>query len=99
MATARSIQVATNRLGQLEVRLGAGGWYWATQIELDDDPVKAARAVAKAEKYFPTSIWSRLHPKGALKSMSSGCLAADVSGELCRAAFALFFRRFLPKAA
>lgn len=48
--------VSTSRLGHLEVRLGAGDWYWATQIELDDDPVKAARAVAKAEKYFPTSI-------------------------------------------
>ncbi len=48
--------ISTSSLGQLEVRIGAGDWYWATQIALDDDSVKAARAVAKAEKYFPSSI-------------------------------------------
>jgi len=48
--------ISTTRTGQLEVRLGAGDWYWATQIALDDDPVKAAQAVAHAEKYLPISI-------------------------------------------
>jgi hypothetical protein len=48
--------ISTTRTGQLEVRLGAGDWYWAARVTLDDDPVKAAQAVAKAEKYFPTSI-------------------------------------------
>ena len=48
--------ISTTRTGQLEVRLGAGDWYWATQIALDDDPVKAAQAVARADKFFPPSI-------------------------------------------
>jgi hypothetical protein len=48
--------ISTTSTGQLEVRLGAGDWYSATQIPLDDNPVRAAQAVAKAEKYFPTSI-------------------------------------------
>ena len=48
--------ISTTSMGQLEVRLGAGDWYWATQVSLDDDPVQAAQAVAKAERYFSTSI-------------------------------------------
>ena len=48
--------ISTTRTGQLEVRLGAGDWYWATQIALDNDPVKAAQAVAYGDKYFPNSI-------------------------------------------
>jgi hypothetical protein len=48
--------ISMTRTGQLEVRLGAGDWFWATQVTLDDDPVRAAQAVANAEKYFPSSI-------------------------------------------
>ena len=48
--------ISTTGTGQLEVRLGAGDWYWATQIALDDDPVRAAQEVANARRYFPTSI-------------------------------------------
>lgn len=48
--------ISTTSTGQLEVRLGAGDWYWAAQVALDDDPVWAAQAVAKAEKYFPAAI-------------------------------------------
>ena len=48
--------ISTTRAGHLEVRLGAGDWYWAIQVTLDDDPVRAAQAVISAEKYFPTSI-------------------------------------------
>jgi len=48
--------ISTNPAGQLEVRLGAGDWYWAAQVTLDDDPVQAAQAVADSNKYFPTSI-------------------------------------------
>jgi hypothetical protein len=48
--------VSTTAAGELEVRLGAGDWYWAAKVALDDDPIKAAQAVAKAEKYFPSSI-------------------------------------------
>jgi hypothetical protein len=48
--------ISTTHTGQLEVRLGAGDWYRATQVTLDDDPVRAAQAVANAEKYFPSSI-------------------------------------------
>jgi hypothetical protein len=48
--------ISTYSQGQLEVRLGAGDWYWATQAALDDDPVKAAQALASAEKYFPRRI-------------------------------------------
>lgn len=48
--------ISTTSTGHLEIRLGAGDWYWATQVPLDDDPVRAAQQVAKAEKYFPRSI-------------------------------------------
>lgn len=48
--------ISTTRTGQLEIRIGAGDWYWATQIVLDDDPVRAAQEVANAQTYFPTSI-------------------------------------------
>jgi hypothetical protein len=41
---------------QLEVRLGAGDWYWATEVTLKDDPIKAAQSVANAEKYIPDRI-------------------------------------------
>lgn len=50
------LAISTTSTGQLEVRLGAGDWYWATQIALEDDPVKAAQAVARADKFFPASI-------------------------------------------
>jgi hypothetical protein len=48
--------VSTARSGALEIRLGAGDWYRATQIVLDQDPIKAARDVAKAVTYWPTEI-------------------------------------------
>ena len=48
--------IGTTATGQLEVRLGAGDWYWAVQVVLDDDPIKAAHLVANAEKYFPNSV-------------------------------------------
>ena len=48
--------ISTTRTGQLEIRLGAGDWYWATQVVLDDDPVRTAQEVANAQRYFPTSI-------------------------------------------
>ncbi len=48
--------ISTTRTGQLEIRLGAGDWYWATQVELNDDPVRAAQEVASAQRYFPISI-------------------------------------------
>jgi hypothetical protein len=48
--------ISTTSTGQIEVRLGADDWYWATEVPLEDDPVRAAQAVAKAERYFPTSI-------------------------------------------
>ena len=48
--------ISTTATGRLEVRLGAGDWYWATQITLDDDPIKAAQSVANAEKYIPDRI-------------------------------------------
>jgi hypothetical protein len=48
--------ISTTHTGKLEVHLGTGDWYWATQIALDDDPVRAAQAVADAEKYFPIKI-------------------------------------------
>ena len=48
--------ISTTRTGQLEIRLGSGDWYWATQVALDDDPVRAAQEVAHAERYFPKSI-------------------------------------------
>jgi hypothetical protein len=48
--------VATTGTGQLEVRFGAGDWYWAAQVVLDDDPIEAAQHVARADRYFPTKI-------------------------------------------
>lgn len=48
--------VGTTATGQLEIRLGAGDWYWAVQVVLDEDPIEAAQRVAQAEKYFPSSI-------------------------------------------
>jgi len=48
--------ISTTGTGELEVRLGAGDWYWAVQVALDGDPVKAAQAVANEEKYFPNTI-------------------------------------------
>ncbi len=48
--------ISTLRTGQLEVRLGAGDWYWAAEVTLDDDPVKVAQHVFRAERYFPTEI-------------------------------------------
>lgn len=48
--------ISTTRAGELEVRMGAGDWYWAAQVAVDDDPVRAAQAVARAGKSFPTSI-------------------------------------------
>ena len=48
--------ISTTRKAQLEIRLGAGDWYWATQVELNDDPVTAAKDVANAQRYFPISI-------------------------------------------
>jgi hypothetical protein len=48
--------ISTTRTGLLEIRLGAGDWYWATQVELNDDPVRAAKEVANAQRYLPISI-------------------------------------------
>ncbi len=48
--------ISTTSTRQLEIRLGAGDWYWATQVPLDDDPVQAAQTVADSDTYFPTSI-------------------------------------------
>ena len=48
--------VSTTVGGTLEIRLGAGDWYRAAQIVLDEDPIKAARDVSKAETYWPTEI-------------------------------------------
>lgn len=48
--------LASTPSGKLEVRFGAGDWYWAAQVTLDDDPVRAAQQVAKAQRYFPTQI-------------------------------------------
>lgn len=48
--------VSTTRSGALEIRLGAGDWYRATQTVLDEDPIKAAQDVARAETYWPTEI-------------------------------------------
>ena len=48
--------ISTTRTGKLEVRLGAGDWYWAAQVVLDDDPVEAAQRVSMADRYFPTEI-------------------------------------------
>ena len=42
--------------GALEIRLGAGDWYRAAQIALDEDPVKAAEDVANSETYWPNEI-------------------------------------------
>ena len=48
--------ISLTATGRLEVRLGAGDWYWATQVTLDDDPIEAAQSVANAQKYFPNHI-------------------------------------------
>lgn len=48
--------ISTTHTDQLEVRLGAGDWYWAVQVTLDEDPVKAAQKVSRAKRYFPTGI-------------------------------------------
>ncbi len=48
--------ISTTASGELEIRLGAGDWYWAARVDLDDDPIKAAHLVARAETYFPTQI-------------------------------------------
>ncbi len=48
--------ISTTPTGRLEVRLGAGDWYWAAQVALVDDPITAAQVVVSAEKYFPTRI-------------------------------------------
>ena len=48
--------ISTAQTGALEIRLGAGDWYRATQIVLDEDPIKAAQDVAKAETYWPDRI-------------------------------------------
>jgi hypothetical protein len=48
--------ISTTRTGELEVRLGAGAWYRAAVLSLDNDPLKAAQDVANAETYWPTQI-------------------------------------------
>lgn len=48
--------ISTTSTEQLEIRLGAGDWYWARQVSLEDDPVRAAQAVADSDAYFPISI-------------------------------------------
>jgi hypothetical protein len=48
--------VSTSQSGALEVRFGAGDWYRAAQIELNDDPIKAAKDVANSETYRPNEI-------------------------------------------
>ncbi len=48
--------VSTTRSGALEVRLGAGDWHRAAQIELNEDPIKAAQDVAKAKAYWPDEV-------------------------------------------
>jgi hypothetical protein len=47
--------MVTRRAGQLEVRIGESNWYWAEQVQLDDDPIRAAKDVAHAEGYFAAS--------------------------------------------
>jgi hypothetical protein len=48
--------ISTTATGRLEIRLGAGDWYMATQIAIEDDPIKAAQSVADAQKYFPDRV-------------------------------------------
>jgi hypothetical protein len=48
--------ISTTHTGQLEVRLGADDWYWAVCVTLDNDSVKTAQRVSRAERYFPTGI-------------------------------------------
>ena len=48
--------ISTTETGQLEVRLGAGEWYWAARVALDNDPIEAAQHVARSDRYFPTEI-------------------------------------------
>jgi hypothetical protein len=68
--------ISTTRAGQLEIRLGAGDWYWAAQVALDDDPVKAAQAAAEAERYFPPVSdrrTCRVAPRDGLNGYPSRC--------------------------
>ena len=48
--------ISTTLTCALEIRLGAGDWYRATQVELDEDPIKAAQDVARAKTYWPDVI-------------------------------------------
>jgi hypothetical protein len=48
--------ISTTAPGEIEVRLGNANWYRAVQIVLDENPLKAAQDVAKAETYWPTEI-------------------------------------------
>ena len=48
--------ISTTATGELEIRLGAGDWYWAMRVDLADDPIKAAQLVAQAERYSPNRI-------------------------------------------
>lgn len=48
--------ISTTATCEVEVRLGAGDWYWAVRVDLDHDPIKAAQRVASSERYFPRQI-------------------------------------------
>lgn len=48
--------ILTTSTRQLKIRLGGGDSYWATQVPLAVDPVRAAQAVANSDTYFATSI-------------------------------------------
>ena len=48
--------ISTTLAGAFEIRLGAGDWYRAVQMDLDEDPVKAAEDVVNAETYWPNEI-------------------------------------------
>ncbi len=48
--------ISSAHSGALEIRLGAGDWYRATQMVLDEGPIKAAQDVATAENYWPDVI-------------------------------------------
>lgn len=48
--------ILTALAGALEIRLGAGDWYRAAQIALDEDPIKATHDVANSETYWPDQI-------------------------------------------
>src|ERR1035437_3801857 len=49
--------ISTTGAGRLEVHLGAGDWYWATQVALDDDPIRllplAEEGFDLASLHFP----------------------------------------------